>query len=221
MSITIPAIIRNDECLYEGNLIKYFQIIFSTAQNLSLPYHNFRHMFGMLWNGYDACRFYKGTASSIGMRNLLIGIMFHDYNHSGMLGDDDLNIARAIRGLKKHVLEEDKKNLEKIIQIIEATEFPHKNRTDRHLNLMEMIIRDADMMQVFDVSWIQHVIFGLSAEWAKTPLEILRMQESFLRGIKWNTTWAKEKIPQEKIEEKIKEVNNLLVIVRSAEVEKV
>lgn len=33
---SLPEIIRNDRNLYEGNLIGYFQAIFSHAQNLQL-----------------------------------------------------------------------------------------------------------------------------------------------------------------------------------------
>jgi len=35
---------ENEENLYEGNLIYYFQVLFFMAKNLYNPYHNFRHM---------------------------------------------------------------------------------------------------------------------------------------------------------------------------------
>jgi len=40
----LPQIIANDEKLYEGDLIYYFQVLFLKANNLYNPYHNFRHM---------------------------------------------------------------------------------------------------------------------------------------------------------------------------------
>ena len=47
----LPKIIGNEENLYEGNLIYYFQVLFFKANNLYNPYHNFRHMSHALLQG--------------------------------------------------------------------------------------------------------------------------------------------------------------------------
>lgn len=210
----LDKIIINEIGLYEGNLVRYFQIVFNNAKNLNLPYHNFRHMMHMVWLCHCACNFYLGTISPREMRNLLIAAMFHDFDHRGTIGDDDLNIQLAIRGLEKHILPEDLAHLRDIKTIIQATEYPNTTPSTE-LDLLSQIIRDADSSQALNAAWIQEVIFGLAAEWKKPPIEILRVQESFHRNLKFNTEWAKQMWPQYYIEEKINEANNLLHILET------
>ena len=92
----VPQMLRNDMDLYEGDLVYYGQVIFHYAQNLCHPYHNFRHMLHVMWLCHEACKFYRNELSRRQMRDLLIAALFHDFNHSGMLGDDDLNILSEI-----------------------------------------------------------------------------------------------------------------------------
>jgi hypothetical protein len=205
----IPSIIRNDEGLYQGNLIRYFQVVFFKAQNLENPYHNFRHMFHVLWQCYNACLFYRGVLTPRQVRNLLIAAIFHDYDHCGLMGNDDLNIARSIRELEKYVLPEDRESLSDIIALICATEFPYKIPSDK-LDLCGLILRDADMTQALCPAWVQEVIFGLGSEWRKAPIEIFRMQEGFLRHLKFHTEWAKKLFPQAEIDAKISESQEYL-----------
>ena len=56
---TLPEIIRNDAGLYEGDLKVYFKAVFTNAQNLQKGYHNFRHMFHVVWLCYQAIAFYE------------------------------------------------------------------------------------------------------------------------------------------------------------------
>ena len=208
---SLPEIIRNDHSLYEGDLKWYFRKIFHNAQNLWHPYHNFRHMTHVLWLCYQACSYYKEMLSPSQMRMLLIAAMFHDFDHSGLSGNDDLNIERAVRGFSKYIAPEDKSLEENISLLIRTTEFPHKG-DPASTSLLARILRDADMCQVLNPVWIQQVAFGLAAEWGKTPIEILNAQEAFLTDLKFNTEWAKGMFPREVIEAKIKEVAGLLDI---------
>lgn len=206
---TLPQIIRNYESLYQGDLIGYFRIVFNQARNLRYPYHNFRHMLHVTWLCYQACLFYRVDLDSRRMRNLLIAALFHDFDHSGMLGDDDLNIARAVRGLERYICPDDTGSLGDITTIIRATEYPYLVSSEK-LGLLERIIRDCDLSQAFSVAWIQQVVIGLSQEWCRKPIEILESQTPFLRSIKFSTEWAQAFFPQETIEGKIKEVQELL-----------
>ncbi len=218
---SIPEIIRNDNNLYEGNLKEYFKIIFHQAQNVLYPYHNFRHMTHVTWQCNQACEFYDNEfqlekLNRIEMRILLIAALFHDFNHSGMIGDDDLNIERSIRGLRKFILPEDKEYLPQIITLIKATEYPYpKTMPSESLSLCGKILRDIDLGQVFSVAWIQQVIFGLAAEWNKKPIEVLAIQEPFLRSLKFNTEWARQYFPQSEIEGKIGEARELLQLLET------
>jgi 3'5'-cyclic nucleotide phosphodiesterase len=203
---SIASIIRNDAELYEGNLVHYFQAVFNNARNLSHPYHNFRHIFHVVWLCHEACEYYRRSLSPRERRNLLIAAMFHDFDHTGMLGNDDVNIMLALRGLERHILEEDRGHLEAIKDLIKATQFPYVS-ADNEIELGAMIIRDADLSQSLSVAWIQQVIFGLAQEWKKKPLEVLRSQIGFTRGLTYNTHWAQESFD---LDAKVAEVNELL-----------
>lgn len=207
---SLPAIIRNDEGVYEGNLRHYFPIIFGSS-NVYRPYHNFRHMTHVLWLCHEACKFYKDELDLRQRRNLMIAGPFHDYNHPGIIGNDDLNIERSIRGLHEHLQEVDKPHFEDIATLIRATEYPPpKSLTSRELTLSEQIICDTDLSQALSVAWIQQVIFGLALEWNKTPLEVLKIQEPFLRALRFKTKWAETFFTQQAIADKIAEARELL-----------
>lgn len=145
------------------------------------------------------------------MRNLLIGILFHDFDHSGLFGNDDLNIERALRGLRKYILDDDRDDVEYIEPIIRATEYPY-TISSQDLSLSQFIIRDADLSQALNVAWIQQVVLGLAKEWNQKPIDVLKSQEPFLKILKFETQWAKDLYPEEKIKEKIEEARELFEI---------
>ncbi len=202
-------IIEGAEGMYEGNLIHYFRVVFNHAQNLLRPYHNFRHMLHVTWQCYNACRFHSSDLSPRHMRMILIAALFHDFDHSGMTGHDDLNIARAMRGLEKYILAEDWAIKGDIIHLIRVTEFPYKIPSS-DLDLPGLIIRDADMTQALDPVWMQEVLFGLATEWKKAPVDVLKTQEGFLGQLNFHTRWAQTTFPKEVIDSKIMECRQLL-----------
>lgn len=135
--------------------------------------------------------------------------MFHDFDHPGRTGNDDLNIIIALRGLRKHLLPEDEEMWVVIESLIQATEFPH--RTPSHeLSLLAQILRDADMSQALSVAWIQQIIFGLAVEMNMTPRKVLEMQSVFLGSLKFSTAWANTQFPPQVIDDKIQEAKGLL-----------
>jgi hypothetical protein len=207
----LPAIIRNDHGIYLGDLVAYFRAVFKKAQNLNHPYHNFRHMFHVVWLAYQACSFYRGQLTTRERRNLLIAAMFHDFDHSGIMGDDDLNIARAIRCLEKYIMPGDVEYKTQIYDLIRATEYPYRV-TISQVSLSGWILRDADLSQVFSVAWIQQVVFGLAREWSRPPLEILSMQSGFIDKLKYHTEWARATFSPDDLEAKAREARELLVL---------
>ncbi len=216
---SIPEIIRNDKQLYRGDLRAYFKIIFNNAKNLQYPYHNFRHMFHVLYLCYQACGFYQdkhfpNNLSKKEMRNLLIAALFHDFDHSGKMGNDDLNIVIALRGLDKYILSEDLECRDEIAHIIQATEFPHKGITE-NLILPAQIIRDADLGQSLSAAWIQQIIFGLAEEWNVKPVDVLKIQETFHSKLKFYTEWGQQTFPQIDIDAKIQEAKELIELLEA------
>ncbi len=215
VSGSLPELINNDRGLYEGNLIHYARVVFRAAQNLANPYHNLRHMFHVPYLCYLAicyyAQHYPGRISKLEARYLLIAALFHDFDHPGIMGHDDLNIARSVRGLDKHILDDDRSHFEVIKILMQATEYPYTVESD-DLTLLGKILRDADMLQVLCSAWLQQVVVGLSAEWSMTPTEILRMQPGFLGQLKLHTEWAQNMFPQDDIDAKIAEAEALLAI---------
>jgi len=205
----LPEIIRNDAGLYEGDLRHYFRTLFLKAQNLSNPYHNFRHMLHVVWLCYQACRFYGRQLTPRQMRNLLIAAMFHDFNHPGMAIHDDLNIAIAIRGFQENLAKQDVDHRDEIIKVIRGSEFPHHGSS---VTLEIGILRDADLAQALNPAWIQQVVFGLAAEWNKEPIELLKLQIAFAANLSFRTAWAQQTFPQCVVKEKIREAEQLLEI---------
>jgi hypothetical protein len=208
---SLLEMIRNDGALYEGNLKHYFRVVWKHARNLMLPYHNFRHMLHVTWLCYEACGYYRQGLTSREMRNLLIAAMFHDFDHCGMFGEDDLNIERAIRALRKHICDQDRPFLPVIERFIRGTQYPHVIPSDE-LDLCGRILCDADISQGLDPAWLQQVILGLGAEWGNTPLDVLKVQEPFLSGMHYLTDWAKQRFPKQVVNAKIEEARGLLAI---------
>ena len=216
----LPKIIANQERLYEGNLTFYFRILFFKSNNIHNPYHNFRHMLHVLWLCHQACRYYQNRLTPRQMRNLLIAALFHDFDHPGHPhpGENDpdrINIPIAIAGLRRYVMPADRAFLPQIEALIEATHYPYKIGSDK-LDLLGQIIRDADLAQALSPAWIQQVVFGLAQEWEVSPLEVLKGQGSFLTSLSLSTRWAQELFPQELIQAKIEEVEQLLRLLETA-----
>lgn len=209
----IPAIVRNDAGCYEGNLVSYFQILWNHAQNLNNPYHNFRHICHVLWLCHEACLYYtKYYPSELTLRqkrNLLIAALFHDFDHTGKSGPDWMNIAIAMRAIDRFLLPEDRPYRMDISRLVSFTEYPYAVGPE-DLDLSALILRDADMGQAFSVAWIQQVIFGLAAEWGKTPLEVVKMQGPFHEKVRFHTKWGQKMFPASDVRTKINEATELL-----------
>jgi len=210
---SIPDIIKNLDGLYEGNLRHYLRVTMMYAKNLQNPYHNFRHVFHVVWLCYTACLFYGTKLTPREMRNLLIAAMFHDFDHPGKTGNDDLNIEIAIRGLRKHLAQEDVGHLSDIEALIRPTQFPYVIDVST-LSLSGQILRDADASQAFSVAWVQQIVFGLAEEMGTTPHNVFAMQEGFLTGLHFATEWGCETFTQKIIDEKVEEAKGYMGIIQ-------
>ena len=212
----IPEIIGNADHLYEGDLTRYFRVLFFEARNLLNPYHNLRHMLHVVWLCHKACRYYRSEITPRQMRNLLVAAMFHDFDHPGHPhpGEEEpdrINIEIAVAALRRHVAPDDQAFLPEIEALVRHTEFPYKPGGDG-LDLLGQIIRDADLAQALNPVWIQQVVIGLSQEWGVPPLQVLRAQEAFLGRLSFNTEWARALYPRNLIDVKIEEAKNLLLL---------
>ncbi len=209
---TLIEMTDNIDGVYEGNLRHYAHQIFHQGQHFGNGYHGYRHNHHVTWQCYQACRYYgDGKLDKRSMRNLVVAALWHDFDHSGMAGHDDLNLLRAIRGFHKNIVPEDELHAEAIIKLMWVTEYPYKVLTN-DLHLTAQILRDADMSQCFSTAWIETVIIGLAREWRRTPLEVLKGQVPFLRGLKFYTEWGQASFTQAAIDKKIVEVEGLIAL---------
>jgi hypothetical protein len=206
----IPELVGNTTGLYEGNLIPYLRTVLA-APNVHNGYHGLRHMLHVTWVCYRACKYYKssGLLTPRSMRNLLVGAMFHDYGHPGAPRADIENIRVAIAGFKRYAEPVDKPFTEEISRIIWATEYPHQPLPP-DAPLEWAIIRDADVSQALNSTWIGDILGGLGHELGLDPLRMLQQQEVFLNHISWLTDFARAHYGEEAIGAKIKEVRALL-----------
>jgi hypothetical protein len=176
-------------------------------------------MLHVLWLCHQACRYYQNRLTPRQMRNLLVAALFHDFDHPGHphpseSDPDRINIPIAIAGLRRYAMPADRPFLPQIEALIEATHYPYKIGSDK-LDLLGQIIRDADRAQALSPAWIQQVVFGLAQEWELSPLEVLKGQGSFLTGLSFSTYWAQQLFPQELIQAKIEEVEQLLQLLHT------
>ncbi len=200
MKNKIIEIISNTEGLYLGDLIHYFRVAFF-APNCNNPYHNFRHTSHVLVFAYEGGCY--ENLSKTDLRALLIAALFHDYGHSGVMGNDPAQIKVALEGLHKNILPQDVDSLSKIESFIKATMWPH----DESVSMLPgaRILRDADMAQSVSDVWIQQNIFGLAQEFGITPLQQLKNQKSFLLNLKLYSMWGESYIFP-KVKERLTEV---------------
>ena len=219
MSI-LTDIITNKEGLYTGDLKYYFKCLFN-SRGANNPYHNIRHSCTVLVRCYEGLKYSQGILEKqVGLRYLkrlnralLISAIFHDNEHPGKSGNDDLNIEMAVRSWKKLALKEDRDDetiFDYVINLIQSTEFGPNGHVMTVHGEYSKILRDADLTQICSDAWIRMILFGLSEEMGVAPIEMLRMQEGFLKNLKFESQWGQQF--NGVIQEKIAEANELLRI---------
>ena len=187
--------------------------------------YNLEHYFRLIWNCpnvsvmilvHEACEYHE--IDKVTTRLLLIAALFHDYDHTGIMGDDSVNIKRAIKSLTLYIAEKDYKYFHEIQSYIRATEFPHQEMAHVDENLPLFIMRDADTAYTLNERWIQSVIgigieMGLGiADMPALQEKMLRMQEPFMtKVVKFSTEWAKEKY-KEILEQRLTEVRDMISV---------
>lgn len=171
-----------DLSAYIGVVIKY-----ATAH----PYHNLRHTLHVFRMCYSAALHYDLSPSDT--RKILIAALFHDFNHRGIIDDDKLNIARAIKGLRQHLLEVDKPDQQAIELLIRATEYPCTRIRSRD-SLLEQILTDADRSQIFIGDDVLEVAATIAQE-KGVPTNVVLAEQGVLVSEAFVTLWAKQHFP--------------------------
>lgn len=199
---------RNGEYNYKGNLMHYAKVIFY-APNIANHYHGLRHMYHVMWDAYRAA--IAMGLDPLTIRLMLIASLFHDYNHPGKAGNDADNLKLAIKGLRTHIHPSDEEHIDTIILFMMATEYPHKN-LDPHgheFTLPALLVRDADISYTLGAVWIS-TVSGLAWELSMSALELIKLQETFLKEhLHFSTEWGKSTYDELRVQ-RIEEVQSLI-----------
>lgn len=159
-----------------------------------LPYHNWFHTCCMVCNCLEAADYYE---LSFREHNLLgVSALFHDYFHSGGKETDDRNVNKAIEffeSFSRNYVEMDRLQA---ISTIRITQYPY---VDTPSTIEQKIIRDADLMQILEPEWFDHIILGLREEFKNggreySVLDMLKGQLTFISGSAFHTDWGKSKM---------------------------
>lgn len=172
------------------SLRKALKYIILTNKSNNAPYHNLNHLLTVTRHCYEALE-YMDMGYNEYREHLLMAALFHDYNHSMGEQKDDVNVGLAKRELQKFIEEE---NIELSIpfmwEVLDATQYPYVIPS-KELNIYQRILRDADLMQIYEYDWLKQNIFGLSEE-MKIPVEqLIPGTIAFLKGIEPLTDYGK------------------------------
>ena len=174
------------EIIKEFKLDHYLKIVIKKSSSNKAPYHNFFHILCMVKNVYKIAISEGFLPKAI--RPLLIAALFHDFNHSMGVHDDEWNVNEAISMFLLYS-QEDANTNKLIISIIRATQYPYVVE-EEDLTFEQKIIRDADLLQQYEDNYLQQVYYGLSEELKMTFEILLQGYPVFIKGMKLHTDYA-------------------------------
>lgn len=187
-SKSLEAIEIIDKYDYLQKAFKYILINSSSNYN---PYHDLNHLMTVLKYTYQGA-ISENLKGDRELRELLLTAIFHDVNHSAGKKTDDINIKNSKKAIKEFVESEKiDVDLDAMNEILDATQYPYVI-DGGDLSLRQAIIRDADLMQVYEYNWIRQNIAGLSKELKMSFIDFLKPQRKFLENSEFNTKWGKK-----------------------------
>lgn len=172
-------------------LQKAFKYILLNSKSNNGPYHNLNHLLTVLKYCYLGA-LSEGIKDEKELRELLIAAIFHDVNHTIGKEKDDVNVQNSKKAIKEFVEQENiDVDTDYMDKLLDATQYPYVIE-GKDLDLKQGIIRDADLMQVFEYNWIHQNIAGLSSELKMDFLDFVQPQRKFLESASFNTDWGKK-----------------------------
>ena len=198
------------------NVILQQSIFLTSAIN---PYHNNLHALCVFYNAMkivDDINKKQTVISWEQARVLGIACLFHDCGHDGgkfNLCDED-NVKTAIKKAQEYLNEYDDIKLSDTVEmLIEATEFPYKSKSS---NILEEIIRDADLMMIFEPNLIYQMVCGIWKEYTQKGNfceldEIIEWCIGFYSDVNYYTNYAK-RMKETKLSYSIEKLEKLINI---------
>lgn len=178
----------------------HVHVICKENPSAALPYHNAGHCCTVGLNCVDGA--INNGMSPEDTSNLFLAGLYHDYDHSGGKCTDDINIARAIKGMSywcSKLEGYDAERISKIANIISATIWP-ANLFEGARDLSQSIICDADHMQYLEPDAMSFVD-GIGTETGQltTVPSTLQFLASYVPRTDWGAGRLQE-IRQAKVE---------------------
>lgn len=204
------------------NLQKCLKVVLKQSISLESavnPYHNNLHALCVFYNAMkiiDDINEKQTVISWEQARVLGIACLFHDCGHDGgkfNLCDED-NVKTAIKKAQEYLNEYDDSKLFDAVKIlIEATEFPYKLES---FNILEEIIRDADLMMIFEPNLIYQMVCGIWKEYIQKGNfceldEVIEWCIGFYSDVNYYTNYAK-RMKETKLSYSIEKLEKLINI---------
>lgn len=204
------------------NLQKCLKVVLKQSISLESavnPYHNNLHALCVFYNAMkiiDDINEKQTVISWEQARVLGIACLFHDCGHDGgkfNLCDED-NVKTAIKKAQEYLNEyDDSKSFDAVKILIEATEFPYKLEP---FNILEEIIRDADLMMIFEPNLIYQMVCGIWKEYIQKGNfceldEVIEWCIGFYSDVNYYTNYAK-RMKKTKLSYSIEKLEKLINI---------
>nr|UWD58548.1 MAG: 3'5'-cyclic nucleotide phosphodiesterase [Bacteriophage sp.] len=204
------------------NLQKCLKVVLKQSISLESavnPYHNNLHALCVFYNAMkiiDDINEKQTVISWEQARVLGIACLFHDCGHDGgkfNLCDED-NVKIAIKKTQEYLNEyDDSKSFDAVKILIEATEFPYKLEP---FNILEEIIRDADLMMIFEPNLIYQMVCGIWKEYIQKGNfceldEVIEWCIGFYSDVNYYTNYAK-RMKETKLSYSIEKLEKLINI---------
>jgi hypothetical protein len=177
---------------------KALQLLATENPSNFLPYHNLQHHLTVAKYCLQGARAEGLTETDT--QNLLIAAFLHDFGHSGGAKTDAENVDLAIDTCREFLLHNNfpLAEISKITDIIRATQYPYVLEAES-LNICQKILRDADLMQMYEPTLFSMNISGLASEMKVSIPRSVQMGLNFCQMMKknLNTVWAQEKVRTE------------------------
>ena len=172
-------------------LIKAINFInISNGSSNHLQYHNIDHLFSVFQMCFEIVHYNKIYDYDVNYKlELYIAALFHDYAHSGGKLTDSENIINALDGVMLFHKANPEFDLNIVIQIIKATEYPYTIDESDFTLFEQKIIRDADMCYLFQPLSIVKLYSGLRSEFGTDYNTFLNNQFNFLNNVKFYTEY--------------------------------
>lgn len=204
------------------NLQKCLKVVLKQSISLESavnPYHNNLHALCVFYNAMkiiDDINEKQTVITWEQARVLGIACLFHDCGHDGgkfNLCDED-NVKTAIKKAQEYLNEyDDSKSFDAVKILIEATEFPYKLEP---FNILEEIIRDADLMMIFEPNLIYQMVCGIWKEYIQKGNfceldEVIEWCIGFYSDVNYYTNYAK-RMKETKLSYSIEKLEKLINI---------